>query len=930
MMDMTGMYDEVVADSEDEDVLTGASQRGTVDSYSHVKTPIPAPASAISEFTNNIPSRMIPSIATLIESMNPGAIDPIEEGSSTIKPRPKPRPKAKGKESMPDGVGDSSISSFQTTAYDPFSRAPAGPSFLSEFQIEFPTSSIADRAKTRQRNSKPTPAFHNPTDNILSATTSRKRTQSSEVIELTSEDDYDELALRPLKAKAKHRPKPKATASPAAASTSSNPIIDQSKPRIKPRPLAKRSKTTHSTPPPEVPLSTLPIATSPIRMPMGAPARIPLHPLSSQLPPSDPPLPSTATDFGDGLPAIAVLPNPGTDFDAPPSSLSSLFDPPFDSSPGRKRKARMVDELDSDFEIPRKADKDGDVSMLPPAESPLGSPPPTFFAGSSSSSISGVNRRAAEPAPPAHIPEMVDPTIFPPNLVPAASTKGKAKKPRKKKGEVESMPQTFNLAVDPNAPTPTSDDSTVDTPSTSKVKAKGAVKPKKKAPAPKKQQQMEVLITIPPLRKGKAKEKESFKSREFIDDDNEDELGLAPPAEPPIGPSTTASMSTTIAPLHKPASTSSLSSVPDSDGEAQIKIPSKSRKRKSIMDDDDEDGDAYIDGVSPKKVKGKGKVKATNKAKEKGKGKPKAKTVVQDDDDDDFLAAATAASSSTRKKSKSNARRVMLSDEDELSGWLDEEPEHSVIHVRKRGAQNKEPKEEEEMDKIKAAKEAKEKGQEKEVEKEEKPKGKRGKAKKGKQVISETEEPDKSIDVAAQEEREAGVKENIEPSPKASSSKAPNPAETTVKPTPAKESLFPSLSSRYTHAPKVKSTPMSELIRRVNSLPGSPFVSPASRGPSALSKRSLTHTAYSSYAKASKSALSRIAPLHPNRRTPPPPLPPPPPRKKTKKELEMEEKWEEELVESVGGITEWACMTDAERKEMRRIKREREMGGWED
>jgi hypothetical protein len=41
----------------------------------------------------------------------------------------------------------------------------------------------------------------------------------------------------------------------------------------------------------------------------------------------------------------------------------------------------------------------------------------------------------------------------------------------------------------------------------------------------------------------------------------------------------------------------------------------------------------------------------------------------------------------------------------------------------------------------------------------------------------------------------------------------------------------------------------------------------------------------------------------------------------------MEEKWEEELSESIEG---WACLTDDERKELRRAKREREMGGWED
>jgi hypothetical protein len=150
-------------------------------------------------------------------------------------------------------------------------------------------------------------------------------------------------------------------------------------------------------------------------------------------------------------------------------------------------------------------------------------------------------------------------------------------------------------------------------------------------------------------------------------------------------------------------------------------------------------------------------------------------------------------------------------------------------------------------------------------------------------------------------------------------------SETPTKPTKPSESLFPSLSSRYTIASKAKPTPMSDLIRRVNSLPGSPFPTPQPR----VSRLSIG-TAYSPYLKSSRSMLSRIAPLHPNRRTPPPPLPPPPPPKKTKKEKEREEQWEEELIESVGGITEWACMTDAERKEMRQLKRRREMAGWEE
>lgn len=123
---------------------------------------------------------------------------------------------------------------------------------------------------------------------------------------------------------------------------------------------------------------------------------------------------------------------------------------------------------------------------------------------------------------------------------------------------------------------------------------------------------------------------------------------------------------------------------------------------------------------------------------------------------------------------------------------------------------------------------------------------------------------------------------------------------------------------------------MAELIRRVNSLPGSPFASPLPRASSSSLKNSTPGTAYSPYLKSSRSILARIAPLHPNRRTPPPPLPPPPPPKKTKKEKEREEKWEEEMIESAGGIIEWSCMTDAERKELRKIKWEREMGGWED
>jgi len=117
---------------------------------------------------------------------------------------------------------------------------------------------------------------------------------------------------------------------------------------------------------------------------------------------------------------------------------------------------------------------------------------------------------------------------------------------------------------------------------------------------------------------------------------------------------------------------------------------------------------------------------------------------------------------------------------------------------------------------------------------------------------------------------------------------------------------------------------MSELIRRVNSLPQTPTPAGKDKAPSVL--RPASGVTYSPYTKSSRSFLSKIAPLHPNRRTPPPPPPPAPPRKKSKKEIEREERWEEELVESVGGPAAWSCLSEEERKEMRRGKWAMEMG----
>ncbi|CAK5268370.1 unnamed protein product [Mycena citricolor] len=130
---------------------------------------------------------------------------------------------------------------------------------------------------------------------------------------------------------------------------------------------------------------------------------------------------------------------------------------------------------------------------------------------------------------------------------------------------------------------------------------------------------------------------------------------------------------------------------------------------------------------------------------------------------------------------------------------------------------------------------------------------------------------------------------------------------------------------------RTKSTPMSELIRKVNSRPDSPFpvTVPRSRSSLGTVPPGTPVTSYSPYAKFSRRALSRIAPLHPNRRTPPPPLPPLPPKPKTKKEKEMEERWEEEMIEAYGGWDAWKQLTEQEQKVARREKWRREQEGWD-
>ena len=553
----------------------------------------------------------------------------------------------------------SSISPF-TTKQNSLANNPLNQ--LSEIDNFIGTASIAERAKTRQRNPK------SSIQSSSNATTSRDNGQmekqksnakfSSDIIDLSSDDDDDNLSLGP-KPKARPKPKPKAKDKPRDASKdktlsttetstdkSSDPIPD-SRPRPRPRPLVKRSKTVHENiVPPPLLLSSALLPSSSTSASHGPELPIATSvSLPSQLPPSDPPLPAPTNN----LPRIETLPN--LDFDGPLSSPSSLFS---DTTKERKRTTFDIDidELASDgdlsvgHEVGAPYEYDNGVALQ--VRSHMRPPPPTFFAGSSPSST-GDGGGVLPQVPSEPTREVVDLTMLPPTIVPTgpAATKkpAKTKTSRQKKGNITIMDEDELDDFDPTA-------------STKKGKAKARPKPKLKPRAEKGEGrgQVEVSIVSKPRAqrtKGKGKEKEKatsgnkdYKSREFIDDsaDEEDPMLLIPSAEDPPT-SETNHTSTNGTGVH-------ISVEPpgdEFDPEDTISSSSSNRmnkKRKFIIEtdcgDEEDEKDKLTVGPSLKKHKGKqGKVdeEARNTicvnppaAAKKGK---KGKNVVWSDEDDD-------------------------------------------------------------------------------------------------------------------------------------------------------------------------------------------------------------------------------------------------------------------------------------------------------
>lgn len=500
---------------------------------------------------------------------------------------------------------------------------------------EIETLTIADRTKTRQRRQ--------PTQKPLSC----------DFIELTSDDDLIPIKKRTTNSGTKSiKPKPK-TQAKANASMAEKPLpsvdaTDSERPRPRPRPRPRLKQTRPkldsdilpphpypfaqdpsvynipsiqlppaSTPPSCHRSSDLPVATINNYAMAGA--------MISQLPPSDPPT-ELGTSFkssrskNDPLPPIEILQDNHSEHEGnmPLSHPSSLFSDT-DSRLKTKKKIkscqpeneREIDQLvpSSPFCGPEEASRVG-----PPvfdAYTHGEEPPPTFFAGSSSigrQDITADLNAISEPKV-----DIVDLTDLPATLHCAKSSKSK-----KRKVEVEINPDVVLCADDGD-----SDFEPSGKKSGKKRKGKGKLPTKEKENKPKekkantRKKEFDGVILQPRDKsrisktKGKQVEKEAFKSREFIDNSDEDLpdpllLTGGLPSEGLSLPSTTVGM---ISPKpsasnHQDDFSSPRGKSPESkvakriSGDSRKKATLKSKKRKSIVESDEGESEDQVGNCS--------------------------------------------------------------------------------------------------------------------------------------------------------------------------------------------------------------------------------------------------------------------------------------------------------------------------------------------
>ena len=525
----------------------------------------------------------------------------------------------------------SSISDFNTSRFgDGISAAP---------------SSIADRAKTRQRTQAKKPA---PVVN-------------GDLIELTSDEEVNSVVTRSkLMGQSKPKPKPKLKTKEKELHRVTKPG-DQNvtvavpneepprpRPRPRPKPIVKRNRTVLDSdplPPHPYPFARdalpganihftpssshrdgpeIPIATSPDFF----------NTKISQLPPSDPPYPSMMTEREDDaprpLPPIEILHERDSDREGGKcaSSPSSLFS----GRSSKKRKRRVLDmdnEPQVDQLVSSSPPRPGLVRthgapLLPAYSHPYGRVqeedhvmPPTFFAGSSSSA--GRNEEPPEPFVLPPQPDVVDLTDLPPTIdasVPDTNSTSKTLSKNKKASKPTALLRDFDAQLPMRAFDNDELDSDFDPAGepASKKSAKGKKKGKglakeKKAPAKKRREQLNgVVLTSKKKVKGKGKGKEStaevFKSTEFIEDSEDDDpLRLVGGAEMELTSGVVSHPSSKSRAIPSP-STPVLNPIPTTTKSVSSKhntpasiVPassstkrtnSKNKKRKPVVDTDDE------------------------------------------------------------------------------------------------------------------------------------------------------------------------------------------------------------------------------------------------------------------------------------------------------------------------------------------------------
>ncbi|KAH8100056.1 hypothetical protein BXZ70DRAFT_201999 [Cristinia sonorae] len=389
--------------------------------------------------SSSVPTTLNTSITTATPDTS--IIDPSP--MIPAKPRPKPRPSAK-----PTVL--TTLGSIASPSADPIATASShlpGNTTAIEDPMDF-SLDIAERTKMRSRG-KPKPVV-----------------DQSDVIEISD----DELSLLPPK-----KSKSKKTSVPKISLTK----------------RANISRGDDMSAPESTP-NSLPAPTSDFSLHLG-----------SQLPPSDPPLPSTFS-----IPPLGTPPGAQRPAGRAPSPLSPTI---IDQGRKRKRARQTIGSDDDEHNIQSDKLASGSGILMPP-------PPPPFFASSSSAFTSSA---AGPPAGP------TDPSV-------ATSSNAAPKKRNTKKRKNADDEDAFNS--ESNQPKPKvkgrrkkgdSDDEDFGEKPKGKPRKKAA--PKTKKPAV----QLEVVVDVPPRNRSRTNSKEMAMEIE-PGDTNTTGSGEAQPLPPPI------------------------------------------------------------------------------------------------------------------------------------------------------------------------------------------------------------------------------------------------------------------------------------------------------------------------------------------------------------------------------------------------------------